>query len=89
MSDTGSIRAQLLAARAAVDAALATIGDAPTALPPTDPLYLDTDDFAARRSVSRSTVRRWIERGMPHRKVGRIVRVVVKDAEAWLERQHV
>jgi hypothetical protein len=53
--------------------------------PNVEVLFMDAAAFAARRSVSASTVKRWIRQGLPHARLGRIVRVKVADAERWLD----
>ena len=40
--------------------------------------------FAVHVAVSQSTVRRWIAQGLPVLRRGRVVRIVVSDAETWL-----
>lgn len=46
--------------------------------------YATVKGFAARWSVSMRTVRYWLGRGMPTVRVGRIVRIPVAQADAWV-----
>ena len=42
---------------------------------------------AERRNVSTSTVRRWLKQGLPHIKVGGIIRIPEEDEEKWIDRR--
>ena len=46
--------------------------------------YAKLRDFARERHYGVSTVRRWVEQGMPHIGKGRSLRIKVPEAEAWL-----
>ena len=52
---------------------------------PLAPSYLPVHEYAARRRVSASTVRRWILFGLPVARAGRTVRVRVIDADRWID----
>lgn len=47
--------------------------------------YITQYDFADLLSVHVNTVRRWIQSGMPHLKVGNTIRIDSKEALKWLE----
>ena len=49
-----------------------------------EPEYLGLDELACYCSVSKKTLRKWLRRGMPHFKVGRLVRVRKGEFDAWL-----
>ena len=49
-----------------------------------EPEYLNLDDLAHYCSVSKKTLRKWLGYGMPHYKVGRLVRVNVSEFNAWM-----
>jgi excisionase family DNA binding protein len=53
----------------------------------TEPQYLTIKQVCERLQVSRMTVHRWIKRGLPVYKQGRIVRVRVEDLERFLKEQ--
>jgi predicted site-specific integrase-resolvase len=46
-----------------------------------------TERFAQRTQVSTKTVKRWIKLGLPGFKAGRVRRILVDEALAWLQRQ--
>jgi excisionase family DNA binding protein len=46
--------------------------------------WMKAGDFARHLDVSRSTLRRWTNAGMPSVKVGRVRRYYVAEAEQWL-----
>lgn len=46
--------------------------------------YATVNEFAGHHGVCTKTVWRWIERGMPSYRNGRVVRIFVKDATAWV-----
>lgn len=50
-------------------------------------MILTIKDFMERYQVSRSTVYRWIEKGMPVRRLGSIVRIDSEDADKWFKEQ--
>ncbi len=41
-------------------------------------------DLGKHLGVSRATINRWIKRGMPHHKVGRVVLFDPAEVEAWI-----
>ena len=47
--------------------------------------YLSTSELMARLSISRSTVYRMMDRGMPYIKVGSVNRFPRDQVMAWLE----
>jgi excisionase family DNA binding protein len=49
------------------------------------PEYLSLDELARYCSVSKKTLRKWLGHGMPHFKVGRLVRVNVSEFNAWMK----
>jgi excisionase family DNA binding protein len=49
--------------------------------------YATIQEFAGHLTVSRSTVKRWLKQGLPHVRVGSIVRIPVAEARAWLAAQ--
>jgi excisionase family DNA binding protein len=53
--------------------------------PLAEPIFLTIDEYAERRAVSRSTVARWLRRGLPRDKRGGTVRIPVREADAWKE----
>lgn len=53
------------------------------------PTFMRIEDYAAHREVSGRTIRRWIDLGLPVKRVGRTVRVVVRDADPWDEQSAV
>lgn len=48
--------------------------------------HVTAADFAQRMKVSTETVRRWVQQGMPVIRVGRMMRIKLADADAWLSR---
>jgi excisionase family DNA binding protein len=65
-------------------AALDEEGAAATPAPGT-PEYMTPDEYAARVHVTPRTVRKLVEDGMPSARIGRVLRVKVREADAWLE----
>ncbi len=54
---------------------------------PTSP-YIDKDALARHLGLSRRTIDNWLQRGMPHLKLGaRRVRFDLREIEAWLHRE--
>jgi excisionase family DNA binding protein len=49
--------------------------------------WMNAGELARYLSVSRSTLQRWTEKGLPSVKVGRVRRYDVAEAEAWLREQ--
>lgn len=47
-------------------------------------LYLSIADFARRLGVAKNTVVNWTKQGLPTVRIGRVVRVPVTEATAWL-----
>jgi len=51
-----------------------------------DERWVGVDDVAAHLGVGRDSVYRWIEnRGLPARKVGRLLRFKLSEVDAWVE----
>ncbi len=48
------------------------------------PEYLTLADLAIYSRVGKKTLKKWINRGMPVYKVGRLVRVNVNEFNAWM-----
>lgn len=46
--------------------------------------YLTINEVAARLKVGRRTVANWLRKGLPHIKVGGVVRVVPADLDKWI-----
>ena len=58
--------------------------ETPTAASP----YIDKKALANRLGLSRRTIDNWMQRGLPHLKLGaRRVRFDLRDVEPWLQRQ--
>lgn len=49
------------------------------------PRYLSVAAFAKRAGVSATTVRGWLKDGMPHTNAPGRLRVIVADADRWVE----
>jgi excisionase family DNA binding protein len=50
--------------------------------------YIDKAALAQRLGLSRRTIDNWMQRGLPHLKLGtRRVRFDLRDVEPWLQRQ--
>lgn len=48
--------------------------------------WVGVDDVAAHLGVAKDSVYRWIEgRGLPARKVGRLLRFKLSEIDAWVE----
>jgi excisionase family DNA binding protein len=47
--------------------------------------YATVTQYAQRQSVCSRTVQKWIRQGLPSHKAGRLLRVNVARADAWLE----
>lgn len=45
--------------------------------------YFTKQEYAEHMSVSERTVERWIERGLPHLRRGRVIRIPWDKAETW------
>jgi excisionase family DNA binding protein len=77
-------RVLLLQARALIDEALQTSGkERPQ---PSAPELLTLAEYAQHRRASISTVRKWVRMGLPHSRVGRLVRIDPALSDEWLER---
>lgn len=49
--------------------------------------YVDKKALAARLGLSRRTIDNWMQRGLPHLKLGpRSVRFDLRDVESWIQR---
>ena len=77
-------RVLLLQARALIDEALQHSGKEPSE--PAAPELLTLAEYAHHRRASISTVRKWVRMGLPHSRVGRLVRIDPAQADEWLER---
>lgn len=62
---------------------------APSSESPVPPSpYIDKKALATRLGLSRRTIDNWMQRGLPHLKLGdRRVRFDLRDVEPWLQRQ--
>ena len=50
---------------------------------------MDIKEVAAYTQVSEETVRRWMQEGMPHKKLGyRTVRFYIEEVTTWIEHRH-
>lgn len=49
-----------------------------------DPNRLTIEQYAALLQISRSTVKRWLKRGLPAERVGGYVRILRSEAELYL-----
>jgi hypothetical protein len=78
------LRALLVAARDGLDRALAEL-DAVGPAAAEVATFMKLEDYAKRRNVGLSTVKRWRKLGLPVKAVGRVVRVVVASADKWDE----
>ena len=54
----------------------------------TEERWVDVDKVAAHLSVSRDTVYRWIEKGLPARRAGRLLRFRLSEIDAWILRSN-
>lgn len=79
------IRAQLLEIRRQVDTLLVEV-ERTEAAPEETPRIMRPAAYAKHRGVSLRLVYRWIQLGMPAERRGKVVRVVVREADAWDER---
>jgi len=51
-----------------------------------DERWVGVDDVAAHLGVGRDSVYRWVEkRGLPARKVGRLLRFKLSEVDAWVQ----
>jgi excisionase family DNA binding protein len=51
-----------------------------------DERWVGVDDVAAHLGVGRDSVYRWVEnRGLPGRRVGRLLRFKLSEIDAWVE----
>lgn len=46
--------------------------------------YMTLKEIADYYKVHENTIRNWIEDGMPHIKIGRVIRFDIKDVEVWV-----
>ena len=51
-------------------------------------LFLTIQQFSEWQSVHRNTTKKWLLKGLPVRRIGRVVRIPVSEALKWLENQH-
>jgi excisionase family DNA binding protein len=47
--------------------------------------YLNIIDIAKRYKVSTKTIRNWIKRGMPHLRIGNVIRFDISEVEQWIK----
>ncbi len=89
---TDEERATLGAARAILDRLLASGCDTDVASrheqPTEEPKWMRLTDYARARSIGRRSLDRYIANGFPTKGAGHSRRVVVADADAWLERRN-
>ncbi len=51
-----------------------------------DERWVGADDVAAHLGVGKDSIYRWVEsRGLPARKVGRLLRFKLSEVDAWVE----
>lgn len=50
-----------------------------------DPEYMSLAELAQYCSVGKKTLKKWINRGMPVFKVGRLIRVKKCEFDAWMK----
>lgn len=79
-----AVRTHLLTMRSEIDRALAELDAEPAANAPA-PEFMKLQAYAVRRGVAYSTIKRWRKLGLPCRVKGRVVRVIVADADKWDE----
>jgi hypothetical protein len=48
--------------------------------------YMSLSRYARTRGLSRKVVRGWIEDGLPHTNAPGHLRIIVKEADAWIEK---
>ena len=53
------------------------------------PAYLKLPELAIYASASRSTLKKWLECGMPHYRIGRCIRVKLSEFDEWFEQYRV
>lgn len=51
--------------------------------PPSKLEFMPIAAYAEYRGVCPATVRKWIKLGLPHQRIGRVIRVRVAEADAW------
>lgn len=85
-----SFRERLLAMRQEIDAMIDEVDhrdrdrDSDTHRVAGTAPFLDPDGFGARHKITADTVRRYVKAGMPHQRIGRLIRIDVAQADAWL-----
>jgi excisionase family DNA binding protein len=47
--------------------------------------YANIEDIANIYKVSTRTVRNWIKRGMPHLRIGNVIRFDIPEVEHWIK----
>lgn len=89
MNITTEDRAALELARAVIDRILGSAAPTPEVSepPPDEPKWMKLKDYCVSRSIGRRTLDRLIAQGFPTKGVGHSRRVVVADADAWMERR--
>lgn len=60
-------------------------GEPPPSSRPVEREYMDVREFAEKLGVSATTIRRQIKAGLPIKPIGRVVRIPVREAMAWLD----
>lgn len=49
------------------------------------PIYMSILEYAEHAQVSEKTIRSWLKKGLPHRRIRKIIRVKVAEADNWNE----
>jgi excisionase family DNA binding protein len=81
--ELADLRALLERLRAMADDGLARCAALTSAPSEPTPIYMTIPEYADRRRVSESTIRRWIAHGLPHYRRGKVIRVRVAEADVW------
>ena len=50
-------------------------------------VYLTTKDLEVKYKVSRSTIKKWRDNGMPFSTIGRTIRFKENEVEQWVKKQ--
>jgi hypothetical protein len=46
-------------------------------------IYMTVREYADHRRVSESTIRRWLQLGLPAKRAKRVLRIIVEAADSW------